>query len=78
MKKINNIVLEDDDYYYSPEGYLIFTEKYLLEMPWKVNDSNEHSIKPTEIKRKGFLFRSIEHISIVWEFGSCLWYELQF
>ncbi|HAW52786.1 MAG TPA: hypothetical protein DCX54_10750 [Flavobacteriales bacterium] len=28
--KINNLELEDDEFYYSQEGYIVFTEKYLL------------------------------------------------
>jgi len=30
MKKINDVLLEDRDFYYSNEGFLVFTEQYLL------------------------------------------------
>ena len=34
--------LEPDDFYYSPEGYLIFTEKYLLKRGYCCQNGCKH------------------------------------
>jgi hypothetical protein len=34
--------LEPDDYYYSPDGYIIFTEKYLLKRGYCCQNGCKH------------------------------------
>jgi len=34
--------LADDEYYYSPEGYIIFTEKYLLKRGYCCQNGCKH------------------------------------
>jgi len=35
-------LLEKDEYYYSPEGYVIFTEKYHLKRGYCCNNNCKH------------------------------------
>ncbi|MGE0562177.1 MAG: DUF5522 domain-containing protein [Flavobacteriales bacterium] len=34
--------LADDEYYYSPEGYIVFTEKYLLKRGYCCQNGCKH------------------------------------
>lgn len=34
--------LADDEYYYSPEGYIVFTEKYLLKRGYCCKNGCKH------------------------------------
>ena len=56
MKKINNVELEDDEFYYSDEGFIVFTEKYLLKRGHCCENACRHCPygfkKPNEIKNK--------------------------
>lgn len=40
FSKINK--LEDDEYYYSEEGYIVFTEKYLLKRGYCCQNGCKH------------------------------------
>jgi hypothetical protein len=40
--KINNLELEDDEFYYSQEGYIVFTEKYLLKRGYCCENACKH------------------------------------
>ena len=54
MKKFSNIEnLEKDEYYYSKEGYIIFTEKYHLKRGEYCYENNcKHCSDNKENKRK--------------------------
>jgi len=39
---MDNKALEPDDFYYSPEGYLIFTEKFLLKRGYCCQNGCKH------------------------------------
>lgn len=38
----NTTQLEEDDFYYSPEGYKVFTEKYLLKRGYCCQNGCKH------------------------------------
>ena len=40
FSKINQ--LDDDEYYYSEEGYIVFTEKYLLKRGYCCQNGGKH------------------------------------
>jgi len=40
--KINNVILEEDEFYYSNEGYIVFTEKYLLKRGYCCENACRH------------------------------------
>ena len=37
-----NIKLKEDEYYYTPEGYIVLTEKFLLKRGWCCNNGCRH------------------------------------
>jgi len=47
--------LEPDDFYYSPEGYIVFTGKYLLKRGYCCQNGCKHCpyVKPTPSLPKG-------------------------
>ena len=48
--------LADDEYYYSPEGYIIFTEKYLLKRGYCCKNGCKHC--PYGFDKKSGKFKS--------------------
>ena len=42
MKKINNTELEEGDFYYSKDGYIIFTVQYLLKRGYCCENACKH------------------------------------
>ena len=52
MKEFSKIDhLEEDEYYYSAEGYIVFTEKYLLKRGYCCQNGCKHC--PYGFKKKG-------------------------
>ncbi len=48
--------LADDEYYYSPEGYIVFTEKYLLKRGYCCKNGCKHC--PYGFDKKSGKFKS--------------------
>ena len=44
--------LDKDEYYYSPEGYVVFTEKYHLKRGYCCQSNCKHCPFKKEIKKK--------------------------